>query len=435
MSKKVSKPAWTPEGTQEKIKIAIRRLQAFEPPDGYFLAFSGGKDSQCVYHLAKQAGVKFDAHYSVTTVDPPELMRFIKAEYPDVIWDHPVGKDGKPTSMWKIIEEHTVPPTRTIRYCCYQLKEVNGRGRFVVTGVRWAESARRRDRHGLVDMYTRSQKLIDSVTENNESAKANPRGRGIMFMDDNDETRQMTEQCYMKRRTTLNPIIDWEDEDVWEYLNNIAKVPHCCLYDEGFTRLGCIGCPLQGKKGMLRDFERWPRYKELYIRAFDRMIKAHPDEVYRADGVTDRPTQGVKKASTSGLDGALDPDESKATGRCSDEWINPETGEIDGEGVYLRLDAVPALSGSIKLSRDQIPNADKPTAEWWYEKWINWNNRPTTNEEGRGRKKKEREKYNTNPHVADYTSAEDVFRAWIGDGELKLSDISAKRCEGRDDKV
>ena len=103
-------------------------------------------------------------------------------------------------------------------------------------------------------------------------------------MDDNGETRQMVEQCYIKRKTTINPIVDWLDEDVWEFIKEVAKVPYCELYDQGFTRLGCIGCPLQGREGMLRDFERWPRYKKLYIRAFDRMIKNHPGEIKVADG-------------------------------------------------------------------------------------------------------------------------------------------------------
>ena len=103
-------------------------------------------------------------------------------------------------------------------------------------------------------------------------------------MDDNDESRQMVEQCYAQRKVTINPIVDWLDEDVWEFLNTVAKVPHCELYDQGFTRLGCIGCPLQGREGMLRDFERYPRYKELYIRAFDEMIKNHPGEIKVATG-------------------------------------------------------------------------------------------------------------------------------------------------------
>lgn len=113
--------------------------------------------------------------------------------------------------------------------------------------------------------------------------KDNQKG-SILFMDDNDGARQMVEQCYAKKKTTINPIVDWEDEDVWEFLNDVAKVPHCELYDEGFTRLGCVMCPLSGRNQMLKDAERWPRYKELYIKAFDQMIKNHPGEIKVASG-------------------------------------------------------------------------------------------------------------------------------------------------------
>ena len=96
--------------------------------------------------------------------------------------------------------------------------------------------------------------------------------------DDNDAERRMVEQCYRTQKTMVNPIVDWEDEDVWAFLNG-NNIPHCLLYDEGFTRLGCIGCPLAGSDNMRRDFERWPKYKELYIKAFQRMVDNHPGEI------------------------------------------------------------------------------------------------------------------------------------------------------------
>ena len=33
---------------RDKVELAIMRLREFEPPEGYYLAFSGGKDSQCI---------------------------------------------------------------------------------------------------------------------------------------------------------------------------------------------------------------------------------------------------------------------------------------------------------------------------------------------------------------------------------------------------
>ena len=80
----------------DKVELAVQRLRSFEPPDGYYVAFSGGKDSQCIYHLCKLAGVKFDAHYAITSVDPPELVRFIKSNYPNVAFERQHDADGKP---------------------------------------------------------------------------------------------------------------------------------------------------------------------------------------------------------------------------------------------------------------------------------------------------------------------------------------------------
>ena len=63
----------------DKVQTAIKRLQTFEPPEGYYLAFSGGKDSVVVKALADMANVKYDAHYALTSVDPPELVHFVKS--------------------------------------------------------------------------------------------------------------------------------------------------------------------------------------------------------------------------------------------------------------------------------------------------------------------------------------------------------------------
>lgn len=137
-------------GERDKVAEAIQRLRSFEPEDGYYVAFSGGKDSQCIYHLCEMAGVKFDAHYSVTSVDPPELVRFIKDHYQNVKREIPHDKDGKPITMWNLIPKKGMPPTRLVRYCCAELKESSGKGRVTVTGVRWAESANRKNNQGVV---------------------------------------------------------------------------------------------------------------------------------------------------------------------------------------------------------------------------------------------------------------------------------------------
>lgn len=252
-------------GPVDKVQIAIDRLKAFEPEEGYFLAFSGGKDSQVIYHLAVSAGVKFDAHYQVTSVDPPEAMRFVHEHYPDVAWDHPKGKDGKPITMWTLIKKNRMLPNPNVRFCCKELKEKSGQGRIVVTGVRWAESARRRRNSSLIQIAggKRLKSRQDIPAGPYEAIESK---YGICLNYDNDVSKQLVEQCYKKYRTTVNPIIDWDDQDVWEYLSEIG-VGHCSLYDEGFIRIGCIGCPLKGVDRQIRDFRRWPRYLELYDKA------------------------------------------------------------------------------------------------------------------------------------------------------------------------
>ena len=259
-------------GIRTKLDVTIQRLRSFEPPEGYYLAFSGGKDSQCIYHLAKMAGVKFDAHYNVTSVDPPELIYFIREHYPDVIFDYPRDKDGERITMWNLIVKNKMPPTRFMRYCCNALKESQGKGRITVTGVRWAESARRRANQGVVNIQNKpksTQKLAEDVGASYRLSK----NKSVILNDDNDPSRRMVEQCYRTQKTLVNPIVDWKDEEVWEYLNEIAKVQHCSLYDDGFDRLGCIGCPLGGSNNQKKEFERYPKYKQLYLQAFNRMLK------------------------------------------------------------------------------------------------------------------------------------------------------------------
>ena len=266
-----------------KLEVTLERIKTFEPEEGYYLAFSGGKDSQCIYHLCKMAGVKFDAHYRVTSVDPPELVNFIKHKYPDVSREVPHDDEGNPITMWSLIASKTKPPTRKFRYCCEKLKESGGKGRVTMTGVRWAESRSRRSNQGLVTIEQKPKTTHKKLNEMGVEHKVTDSG-GVILNLDNDGERRAVEMCYRTQKTLVNPIIDWIDDDVLEFLNEIAKVPHCSLYDEGFKRIGCIGCPLAGGKTMRMEFERWPIYRKAYIRAFGKMIRNQKEEITTANG-------------------------------------------------------------------------------------------------------------------------------------------------------
>ena len=255
---------------KDKVQVAIERLQAFEPPEGYYLAFSGGKDSVVIKALADMAEVKYDAHYNLTSVDPPELVRFIKT-FDDVQIDIPRDKDGKQITMWNLIPKKKRPPTRIVRYCCKELKEWGGQGRFTVTGVRWEESPNRKNNQGEITVMSPKKKHREELLDSGNFMRT--RKGGVVLNNDNEESRKMVEQCYRLAKTVLNPIIDWTEEDVWEFIHEY-DVPYCKLYDEGYKRLGCIGCPMSGGNKMEQELSKHPKFKQAYVRAFDRMLKS-----------------------------------------------------------------------------------------------------------------------------------------------------------------
>nr|DAG27051.1 MAG TPA: phosphoadenosine-phosphosulfate reductase [Caudoviricetes sp.]DAG51723.1 MAG TPA: phosphoadenosine-phosphosulfate reductase [Bacteriophage sp.] len=223
------------------------------------VTYSGGKDSQVLVALAERAGINFEVVNSHTTADAPETVYFIREQFKameergikcSIVM--PRYKD-KPVSMWTLIPQKLMPPTRLVRYCCDVLKENTGKNRFIATGVRWAESARRKNSRGVMEVMHKDP------------------AKRIILMGDNDEKRQLFETCNLKGKMTVNPIVDWSNADVWSYIHS-EVLPTNPLYQCGFERVGCVGCPLGGYKHQCRDFAKYPKFKEAYIRTFQRML-------------------------------------------------------------------------------------------------------------------------------------------------------------------
>lgn len=257
---------------KEKEAKAIEALKMFEPEDEpYYLAYSGGKDSDCIRILAQLAGVKHEIIHNLTTVDAPETVQYIKT-VPNVIINKARWADGTHKTMWNLIPHQGMPPLRIMRYCCEHLKEQGGKGRLIITGVRASESRNRANNGGEIKIMGKEKTTQKYLAENDINFQLTPKG-GVVLNFDNADSHRAVEHCFRTTSTLINPILSWEESDVWEFLQHYGCESNP-LYQCGETRIGCIGCPMQNKKGMRKDFSRYPKYYYNYIRAFDKMVKA-----------------------------------------------------------------------------------------------------------------------------------------------------------------
>lgn len=248
---------------QEKIDVAISRIQTAREMslkymnDELYVMISGGKDSSVIQELALMSGGAPHFVHSLTTVDAPETVYFIRKEMDRL---RALGYDAQirrpPKTMWQLIyDARGLPPLRTQRYCCRALKErkivtEEGKAAFIVTGVRWAES---RQRSGRGEFEAIAAKTANKIVLNN----------------DNDPARKLFETCRLRSERVVNPIIDWEDSDVWEFIHT-RHLPYNPLYDEGWTRIGCVGCPMTNPKERKRRFEQYPKIRKAWVDAFQR---------------------------------------------------------------------------------------------------------------------------------------------------------------------
>lgn len=243
---------------------ALMSKQYYNAP--LIICYSGGKDSDVLVQLAINSGIDCEILHNHTTADAPETVYYIRQRFKE--WEakgikctisYPTYK-GKRTSMWELIVEEKMPPTRIVRYCCEVLKEKGGEHRAVATGVRWAESNARKNK-GIYEDFNKNK------------------DKRIILNNDNDDKRRLFERCELQAKTVVNPIVDWTEADIWEYIKT-EQIPCNPLYECGFNRVGCIGCSMANKK-RYKQFAQYPKYEQLYIHAFERMVQKR-----EADGKT-----------------------------------------------------------------------------------------------------------------------------------------------------
>lgn len=247
------------------LRKAERLAKSYDKENGYYLAFSVGKDSQCLYHMAKLAGVQFQAHMNLTSVDPPEVIRFVRKQYPDVLLAKPHD------SIYNVAIRKKILPTRRVRWCCEEYKEMAGAGKVTLIGIRKAESVRRAKRNE-VEINNRSfSGTLDELedyrkqkTAKAKQRKAQKNGEGVTIV--NADGERVLGCIRGKESLLISPIIEWTDKEVWLFLNTLG-IAHCELYDQGFNRIGCIICPMSSPKQQAKEMMRWPHVKRNWIKA------------------------------------------------------------------------------------------------------------------------------------------------------------------------
>ena len=199
---------------------------------------------------------------NLTSVDPPEVIRFVRGSYPEVELIRPRE------SIYRVAVRKQLLPTQRVRWCCEEYKENAGAGRVTLIGIRHQESTRRAKRNEVEISSRRFSGTLEGFEQYRQERLKKPgRGRPPKAASIVSATGERTVGCISGKETLLiSPIIHWTERDVWEFLNKVVRVPHCELYDQGFRRIGCIGCPMSNPRQKYTENRRWPHVRRNWIR-------------------------------------------------------------------------------------------------------------------------------------------------------------------------
>ena len=362
------------EGLRKKMLHSVELLQKaekialnYDAENGYYLAFSGGKDSQALFHMTQLAGVKFRGHMNLTSVDPPEVIRFVKKNYPEV----ELIKPGK--SIFQHAIEKQILPTMRVRWCCSEYKETAGAGKVTLIGIRKAESSRRAKRNEVEINNRKFSGDLDGLDEYRQEQKAKrarhkSKEQGVNITNADEE--QTLGCIHGKESLLISPIIFWTEKDVWEFLNDVVRVPHCSLYDEGWHRIGCIGCPMSSHRQKMIENKRYPHIKRGWIKAIKAIRYGGYSKENISGGTSERTgclsetsedCSGRKRVHQSSRPGTLDP----ARFYKQSDWIQ-NGNKRRNTGIWsLAMHGFSDSSSSDRLTEEQKNEIAENIYDWW----------------------------------------------------------------------
>lgn len=245
----------------EKIAASIILLQQGEPlalsmnpGQGYWLGFSGGKDSVVLLSLAKLSGVKFHAEYHVVGNDAPSTVYFIRENFPEVHFWHPKEK------FIPLVRKKGLP-TMQRRFCCERTKEAGGKGEVVLTGVR-AEESRKRAAYSEVEIFSRRKEH-----------EGKDRSRDAEWL------KEVEHQCLKGQdRVMVRPLLNWTEDDIWEYTQKY----HLPVNPNYATcgRVSCMFCPF-APGAQIEQYEKaYPGFKRAIVDALHVFWKKSPCHIF-----------------------------------------------------------------------------------------------------------------------------------------------------------
>lgn len=220
---------------QNKIDGSIKLLRAVQksrPNEIIDVSYSGGKDSDVILQLAKEAGINYEAIYKNTTIDPPGTIKHAQEMGATIL---------NPKKTFRQLIEEKGFPNRFRRFCCSELKEYKVRDVCVI-GVRREESRKR------ADMYKEPTEC--RICRDSE------------------------------RISAIYPILEWTTKDIADFLQDRGIKCAPVYYDENGMfhterRLGCMCCPLTSKKKRINEFKMYKGMVRFYIKAGQKYMDTH----------------------------------------------------------------------------------------------------------------------------------------------------------------